>query len=467
MGGKASLILVMGFLSIFGYILFNMSRLTTSAVENLVGYNEIAISRNMASAGANIGLAILSYKPYPHKNRSISAKSYTSGPLAGSGYRVWIDSLDTPRPHLCLTSVSYCTTYLFWDEARTKPYVISDTVIIRFDYDKNCSFASFGWMSQHEGNVFFTTGDSLWGKVHSNSNIHIDRKPVFHGRVTTSHLINPRRNKGIFLGGKETGVPEIEFPSDLSSLQADANNATVGLDAAHTNTRIVELYVELKPGSSATNDGYAIISTSKFMGDGGTLVDSIKFSDYVDNVIYSTEDIHIKGALDGRLSIASGDDVFIEGNTTYENYPDAYNEDPGLHMDPPVLSLTQNQTDDMLGIVGTDDVIIPTGRGDITIHGAIFAKDGSFTAEDWNCGHPEGRINLIGSICQYQRGAIGLTSGSGYKKSYRFDPRFDEKFSENKNMHPPSFPSYPQAGTLTMNNWWESPRLPLDVKKFY
>ncbi|MBN1397960.1 MAG: hypothetical protein JXA06_08005 [Bacteroidetes bacterium] len=471
MGGKASLILVLGFAVIFGYINLNITKLTTKAVENMVGYNQVALSRNIASAGAHAGMAQLMYKPYPHHpKRVLTSGNFTDGSFRGCNFIVTIDSIALPRPHLIVKSVSNCTTYLFHDAARTQPYVIQDEITILLDYDKNFSFASFGWMSQQEGNVFFTSGDTLWGRVHSNDNIHIDKSPVFHGKVTTSHRFDPKKNKGIFLGNKEQGVAEIPFPTDLSELQANATNATVGLDPAHTNTRTSILYVELNPGSSASDDGYAIISTGNFMGNAGAVkVDSIKLSDYSNNVIYSTQDIHIKGVLDGRLSVASNDDVLVEGNTVYENYPDAYNEDPGLALEPPQLTLAQNQTKDMLGLVGRDDVIIPSGKGSIAIHGAVFAKDGSFTAQDWNVSHNpvEWRINLIGSICQNTRGAVGQTNGNGYKKSYRFDPRFDENFADDENMHPPSFPSYPQAGSLYVRNWWEKPTEPLIVQKYY
>jgi hypothetical protein len=460
MGGKASLIIVLGFATIFGYINFNMTRLTTTAVENMVGYNEIAMSRNMASAGANIGLAVLTYKQYPHNNRVLSAKRFTSGPFAGCSYVVRIDSLSVPRPHLVLKSASTCTTYLYRNAARTIPYVITDSVIVRFDYDRKYSFASFGWMSQQEGNVFFTAGDTLWGKVHSNDNIHINQNPVFWGKVTTSHNFDPKNNNGVFKAGKQSGVAEIPFPNDLSELQSNATNLVA--------SRTLQLYVELMPGSTSTNDGYAAISTGGFMGAGGTLVQNLALSDVANNVIYSSLDVHVKGILDGRLTIGSGDDVMIEGSTTYESYPDAYHRDPALD-DPnaEALLLAQNQTKDMLGLVATDNVEIPSGKGNITIHGSIFAKDGSFTADDWNCGHAEGRINLIGSICQNERGAVGQTNGNGYKKSYRFDPRFEDQFSEDASMHPPAFPSYYQPSNVTIQNWWEKPREPLNVKKYF
>ncbi len=163
MGGRASLIMVIGFAVIFGYMNFNIAKLSSRSAENMVGYNEIAVSRNVASAGANVGLAVLLYKTFPHNNRILSAKNFTSGPFAGCGYTVRIDSFSNPTSYLRLLSVSACTTYLCTDANRTHPLVISDTVDVRFDYTKNMSFSSFGWMSVSENGVVFTSGDTLWG----------------------------------------------------------------------------------------------------------------------------------------------------------------------------------------------------------------------------------------------------------------------------------------------------------------
>lgn len=471
MGGRASLIMVVGFAIIFGYINLNIAKLTSRAAESMIGYNQISASRNMASAGANVGLAMLTLNNYPHNGRILSNTNFTSGPFAGSGYLVRIDSVfNSGNPYLRLRSVSACTTYLFTTKERTNKLIINDTVEVRFDYMRDFSFSSFGWLSDQEGNVFFTQGDTLWGKIHSNSNIHINQAPVFWGLVTTSGRFDPRNNNGKFYGNKEQGVAEIPFPTDLSALKANATNKIVGLDGT-TDTQTSELWVELKPGTSADDDGYAIVRTGSY---GGTIVDSIKLSDNSNNVIYSTENIHVKGTLDGRLSIASNDDVRIEGNTVYERYPDTYHKDPGLNenYDPhnPQLELAQNQTKDMLGLVAKNDVIIPgTIDGNITIHGSIFATDGSFEAVDWNVGHnpTEWRINVIGSVCQKERGAVGQTNGNGFKKSYRFDPRFDEKLSAKPEFHPPSFPGYSKPSTLTVTNWWESSRVPLDVTIYY
>jgi hypothetical protein len=456
MGGRASLIMVIGFAVIFAYINFNLARLTNTASEGMIGYNQIAQSRNMANAGANIGLAMLSYKNYPHVNRKLSTKKYTTGEYAGCGYSVNMDSVGGSEPYLRLRSVSTCTTYYFTNKARTIPFILQDTVEVRYDCFSKHSFSSLGWMTDNEGNVFFTTGDTLWGKIHSNGNIHVDGSPVFWDKVSTSGKIDPStkgKDPKIFkVFPPAQGVEEKQFPDDFSELQATATNAAA--------TQTLPLFVQLYPGASADNDGYAIISTGNFIGGSGTpvKVDSIKLSDVTNNVIYSSQAISVKGKLDGRLSIASHTDLTIAGNTTYEKPPNVNKpwNDPS------------NSTKDMLGLVAWNDIVIPDSytAGSIAINGALFAKEGSFRADKYNESHGgEWRINLIGSITQKDRGAVGQTNGNGYKKSYRYDPRFAN--DQDSDYFPPAFPSYTLIGPPTITSWWESTRVPLDVTNLY
>lgn len=453
MGGKASIIMVVSFMVIFGYINFHLADLTKHAAENMVGYNEIALSRNMASAGANIGLAMLTYKSFPHNNRVISQNTYTKGPFKGCSYNVRIDSFNTgTAQYLRMLCVSQCTTSFYKNIARTDQVIIQDTVEVRFDYQHDVSFSSYGWLSDQEGNVFFITGDTLWGKIHSNDNIHIQGSPVFWNNVTTSGQFDPRRNSGKFYGNKQTGVQEIPFPTDLDMLSPSATN--------ETSTKSSEIYVEIKPGASGDNDGYAIISTGGFIGGTGvTQKDSMALSDFGNTVIFSTQNIHVKGKLDGRLTIGSNQNIILDGGVLYERPPGA----SGTKWDDAV-----NTTKDMLGLVALNNVVIPNTYpdADISIDAAIYAGN-SFQSDNYNkdLGYPAKRINLRGSICQKERGAVGQTNGNGYKKSYHFDPRFANEIDPA--YHPPFFPSYPGASTLHVQNWWESPRVPLNASDYF
>ncbi len=348
MGGRASLILVIGFAAIFGFINLQIARITSRSIAHMVGYNQSSLSRNAANAGINVGLAMLSKKFY--RRGILKNQYYNDGPLARCGYIVRMDSIyiDPDNSYLRLRCVSACTTF-----AKTvignNPVILNDTVEVRFDCQTEKSYSTLGWMTEQEGNVFFITGDTLWGKIHSNSNIHISGSPVFKDKVTTSGTFDPAistkkkptNNTAIFEKGYETGVPEKDFPDNMNDVIAGATNAV--------GTRNLELWVELKPGTvaGADNDGYAIVRTGSFSG---TRVDSISLSDVTNNVIYSSLDVHVKGTLDGRLSIGSGNNVKIENNIKYEKPPN-----PDLPLSNPV-----NQTKDMLGLIANNNVQIST-----------------------------------------------------------------------------------------------------------
>jgi hypothetical protein len=185
-------------------------------------------------------------------------------------------------------------------------------------------------------------------------------------------------------------------------------------------------------------------------------------SDAANNVIWSSQNIHVKGTLDGRLSIGSGADVRIESNVVYEKPPN-----PALPLSDPI-----NDTKDMLGLIANDDVVISKDfHGDVSINAAIFTRTGSFNAEDHNTRPIEGRIKLIGSIAQHDRGAVGTFAGgtlkTGYLKSYRYDTRMDDPAHPNDPMsHPPAFPGWVTPGPLSVTNWWESPRVPFNIDEF-
>ncbi len=110
-------------------------------------------------------------------------------------------------------------------------------------------------------------------------------------------------------------------------------------------------------------------------------------------------------------------------------------------------------------------------HGGIDIHASIFSRTGSFEVENVTTKPIEGRIRLIGSIAQHDRGAVGQFSGDdlnkGFWKSYRYDTRMDPPDNPNDPMaHPPSFPGFTTPGPLHVTNWWESVRKPFNVDEF-
>lgn len=423
MFGKGAIILLIGFGIIFGFIGIRLNSLENRAIGNMAYYYDINLSHNLAVAGANAGIS----RVYQDSSLRgvITNQTFSSGLFKGGSLIVRMDSLNINT--LRLRSVSSYKNY-------------KDTVEVFFSKQRFQSFSMFAWMTNFEGNVFWITGDTVWGRVHSNGNIHISGSPVFMEKLTTAKLIDPKpgngQSKAIYKKGYETGVAPIPFPTDLSELIAAS---TSGGRRYTTN-----IWITLSPGSSSNNDGKAYIRTSAT----GPIIDSISINDPSFNgVIYSTQQVTVLGGkVDGKLTISSGTNIIIADDVTYERDP-----------------LITPTSDDLLGLVANNSVIVAdntANRNNCEIHAAIFCRSGSFYAENYNNRPISGYLKIIGGVIQDTRGTVGTfntgtnTLKTGFSKRYYFDPRLADV-----NTRPPYFPGYYRK-TLAIVNWWENVRIP-------
>lgn len=424
MVGKASLIVVLGFGFIFGYISLNLNRMATNAVGNMSSYVEATASHNLAVTGANVGLA----KFYTDTSWYGSITQTLSAPLKGS-FTVSVSPLggDSVR----LRSVS---TYVV---PPPNAEILHDTVDVYFTRRKYNSFSLFAWMTNFEGNVFWITGDTVWGRIHSNGMLHVNGRPVFYEKVTTSKSFDPKPgtgvNKAIFKKGYETGVATIDFPNDLSVLISASASGGVKYNG--------DIWVTFEPGTSANNDGFAVIRTSPSDPSPDTVyLNSGGFN----GAIYATGTVRVKGVVDGRVTLGSGLNTYIDDDVRYERNP-----------------RTIPSSDDLLGLVSNKDILVADNAANnnhCQIDACIFARSGSFKAENYNTRPVSGELRLLGSIVQDTRGAVGTFSGagiiSGFSKRYRFDDRLSDP-----QFRPPFYPGF-YTKTLAITNWWESYRVP-------
>jgi hypothetical protein len=267
-------------------------------------------------------------------------------------------------------------------------------------------------------------------------------------KVTTTKNFNKKPgtspNNAIFKKGYETGVASIDFPNDLNEINTAASSVVPPWGKKY-NT---DIWVTLLPGTGSNNDGKAVIRNSSFTS--GTTNDTVSLSNPLFNgVLASTSVIHVKGTLDGRLTIASlSNDIIVEDNVVYERNP------------------RSTTSDDLLGLVAESDVRVAdntANNSDCAIQGCIFTRSGSFTADNYNKtvsgnGVLFGELQVLGSIVQNTRGPVGTISGStlvtGFSKRYRYDDRLADV-----TYRPPFFPGY-YVKTYAITNWWESYRVP-------
>ena len=318
--------------------------------------------------------------------------------------------------------------------------VMHDTIEVYLAPTEFTSFTLFSWMTNGEGGCQWVTGDSVEGRLHTNGTLMINGSPVFMDKVTTVHKFNPAPGKGtnqaVFVKGYETGVDSIYFPNDLQSVFDVANNP----GSKYYNTP--NLWVTLDGGNAGVHgDGVALVRSSKT----GPVIDTIQIKSGFTGVLMGDDSVHVKGTLDGQLTIASNlGDIYVEDNLLYEQ-------------DPRFVPTSK----DLLGLVADRSVIIadnPANQADCVIQGNIFARSGSLTAENYGNGTLRGRLTILGSIVQNVRAPVGTNLNgvlnSGYFKSYAYDQRlFDPAF------RPPVYPGFVPS-TNPVVGWWESMRLP-------
>lgn len=422
MVGKASLIIVVGFGFILGYISLNLNRLATNAVGNMSSYVDATASHNIAVTGANVGLA-----KFYGDTTWFGTMTQTLNPPHKGSFTVGVTDLggDVVR----LRSVS---TYVIPAPVNE---TLRDTVEVYFNKRRRNSFSMFAWMTQFEGNVFWITGDTVWGRMHSNGMLHVNGSPVFYQKVTTAKSFDPKPgvglNKAIFKKGYETGVASINFPDNLSEL--------ISASASGGKKYNTDIWLTFNPGTGANGDGIALVRTSP----SGPIIDTIYLnSSSFNGVIYTTGRARVKGVVDGRVTVAAPN-VYIDDDIQYERNPQT------------------TASDDILGLVADQNVYVtdnPANNNNCVIDACIFTRSGSFTAENYNTRPVSGELQILGSIVQNTRGPVGTFSGStiksGFSKRYRYDDRLSDP-----NFRPPFYPGF-YVKTYAITNWWESYRVP-------
>ncbi|MET1019146.1 MAG: hypothetical protein ABWX62_04100, partial [Microterricola sp.] len=145
-------------------------------------------------------------------------------------------------------------------------------------------------------------------------------------------------------------------------------------------------------------------------------------------------DVFIKGDVNGELTVAAENYVYVTGDIKYVD-----------------------SQDDMLGLVGNGAVYVwnPIDSSNNTllsnsgrrIDAAILSVAHSFQVQNPGYGGSRGVLNVNGAIAQKFRGLV-IGNGNGYTKNYVYDPRF-------KYTAPPKFLS-PVTTTYGVNVWVET-----------
>lgn len=433
MGGKASILLVLGFSLIFLIIGHNFGNVSTRATDNFADYYDSTMAYNIAISGTNI----------------VANKFFVNSNMAdGSGT---IDFQGGEIDYSFVTSGVYSNVK---EITVTGTYNdISKTVKVSLQPSK---FSRFAYFSVYEGNIWWKTSDTVWGPMHAQGALRVAGEPVFMGKTTSRDGIIKYNSDADpqFYGGYESGV-DIPLPADgidyLDSVAANGGKKISGQDTVYLNFQgdsINVKYGKNKPDTTYLASSYA--SNGVIMVNGGI----VRMQGTVKGQFTVSTKSEYQPALWEEQNVWSykcwcykkklvkiqeegykGGSVFLDNDLTYNTNP-----------------LTNPNSTDLLGIVSEGDVMITdnaANNSDIKIHASIYSQNGGFGAENYDTRPIAGKIELLGGIIQDTRRAVGTFSGvttnHGFDKRYRYDERF-------LLVSPPHFPG---TGSYEIISWFE------------
>lgn len=405
MAGKASLIIVIGYLVIFGIISGSLNRSGTDAVKNSAGYYDQIAAKSLVSSSINLCLRKISQD-------ANWTDGFNNFSFAGGTFSCVISSEPGIGPNaISIRSVAD------YNECVDSARVYLDV------FAPSNRFSRFAYFSDEESGIYFNTQDTIYGPVHTNEELYITGSPVFYGPVSS---VSPTYQEmgeptPYFYGGTDFGRERIDLPIDLTPMR----------DAAQSGGHFVtgELWIDFQ------SDGTYLYK----LGAGGEW-QSADLDD-INGVISSDEDVYVKGVVNGQVTVTSMQKIYIIDDILYA-------DDPRINP----------ESTDMLGLVATEGVIVednPDNRIECEINGSVMAVEESFRAENIYF-TPPGRLVLYGGVIQKARGPVGTPTPTGYRKYYVFDERFEFNY-------PPYFPvaggslSDPvsQMATTEIISWYE------------
>jgi len=351
--------------------------------------------------------------------------------------------------------------------------------------------------------VFFRTGDSLDGPVHSNHALHLAGNPTFSALASSNEspykLSGSAGDASIFLGATNWST-YITLPVGPNGTFGDADDLDDVWRGAKAMGRTYNTYDtgtssawEYRVHFRGDQGSEADIYKKDPAGGDWTFVETLEIGASFNGVIYfhNGGPVHVGGKIRttgtasqiGKLAPSGGVESTVRGRWTICSARNPDTDDPGYPdiVSPPGemrivgdIKYVGNYSggdpfpDDpegLLGLVSANNVVIKEDGEDtaqtirnsgITIHASIMAAsndNATFSVEtallegvDGSLGR---QINLLGGIIQYRRGVVGRFNmgglAQGFQKNYRYDPRLYY-------MSPPSFPL---AMNLKMKSWRE------------
>ncbi len=461
MGGKAAILLVLGFSMIFLVVGQNFLGITNRAVDNVGKYYNDTQAYNIAVAGANMAAnAIFMDKTWEvgYDNLSFAGGTidvYVSNPQGVSSGRVTICHRPPGNPAgqktLSIPSSAVAAHMAHGDAMgacgsetvdNTMATIVAEgtfnniTKVISVQL-RPSNFAKFG-NYYSSISAMPATGDTFHGPFHVNGTLSTWGSPVFLGKASSKGgLSKYGSGNPVFNAGYQTGV-DVPLQFDTTGLRTRAGSSVFRGSSSPNKGRDVRIYF---------NNDATITYSSKLEGSSSWSANTtVALSTFAPNgVIYAEKcNIYTKGTVDGNVSIVATK----KGRTGFGN---VYLEDNIRYLDNP---RTNPNSNDMLGIIAEENIRIKDNsdtRGEnIYTEASMFAMNGNIGPEDGLVTQSFlGNWYILGGVIAKTTRVTATYSGSNPVRGLRFNHRFDERFYT---VTPPAFPN---TRNFEVVSWYE------------
>jgi type II secretory pathway pseudopilin PulG len=299
--------------------------------------------------------------------------------------------------------------------------------------------------------IEFVTADHVNGPFHSEDTVAICGEPTF-GRKPSDEIEFKGGWRSMCSGSSPKFVGT-DITTNLKSIKPPPNDITLKTVVESAYHYSGKTTITLEGEKMQVNTGGSTHENVPFPPNGLIYVSSESCPTYTPfGTKYSEEssscgNVFVKGSYTKPLTIASENDVVIDGNLTTtvnsEGVPTT-NAVLGLIADNFVRVYHPLTGHRSTGNCETSQNATPELKN-LSIYAAILAVNHSFIVDNYDCGNPLGTLSVYGAIAQIFRGPVGTHSGetvtSGYAKNYNYDDRL-------KVDSPPDFLSPVEAAWL-------------------
>lgn len=280
------------------------------------------------------------------------------------------------------------------------------------------------WFDHSGGPIYFIGGEVMNGPVHSNTNIFLLNNPVFNALVTSAATnwgqwsAAAVFNMGFQLSAPRETMASVNFANLLSNATMVITGGSSVTLSGGTNTLISN------PDRGWVNSNYTLVGSNSLI--------------YVRTSGTNIGTVNVEGTnLDGRLTIVADNNIHITNHISYTANP------------------SNGPSDDALGLIAQNNVVVMTNApNNLNIFAHIIScstvtnYSAGFYVTNYNVGSARGTLTVYGGIVQNNRGAVGTTAPTGFRKNYIYDARFVTD-------PPPQYPTLTNA--YIWSNWRETP----------